>query len=50
MANCMAKSVLVNDTPHIVLFAAHDIEENTELRFDYGSGDLPWRIVCYFFL
>jgi hypothetical protein len=29
--------------PHILLFAATDIETGTELRYDYGGGDLPWR-------
>ena len=50
MANSIAKSILVNDTPRIVLFAAHDIDANIELRFDYGTGGLPWRTVCSSFV
>jgi len=30
--------------PHIVLFAAKELEVGEELRYDYGGGDLPWRI------
>ncbi len=34
------------DQPKLCLFATRDIEPDTELRFDYGVTDLPWRKVC----
>ncbi|XP_071843979.1 uncharacterized protein [Apostichopus japonicus] len=35
--------VQVERKPHLCLFAQKDIEENEEIRFDYGVADLPWR-------
>ena len=29
-----------------IVFASKDIAGKTELRYDYGSSDLPWRLVC----
>jgi hypothetical protein len=43
-ANCVAKAVDISGRLHIIIFAgANDITPGTELRYDYGGGDLPWR-------
>ena len=42
-ANCKMKLVSTKDTPTLCLFAVQDIQPNTELRYDYGVNDLPWR-------
>jgi hypothetical protein len=44
-ANCIAKPTLVDGRPHVVLSALKNIEAGTELRYDYGRGNLPWRKV-----
>lgn len=41
--NCKMKLVPYCNTPHLCLFTTRDIEINTELRYDYGVKDLPWR-------
>lgn len=42
-ANCKMKVVVVDGQPKLCLFANKPIEKDTELRFDYGVKDLPWR-------
>ncbi|PIK51101.1 hypothetical protein BSL78_12013 [Apostichopus japonicus] len=42
-ANAKMMVVQVERKPHLCLFAQKDIEENEEIRFDYGVADLPWR-------
>ncbi|KAJ8039228.1 hypothetical protein HOLleu_16877 [Holothuria leucospilota] len=42
-ANCKMKVVVVDGQPKLCLFAIKPIEKDTELRFDYGVKDLPWR-------
>ena len=37
------KKVVVDNVPHLCLFAIRDITINEELRYDYGINDLPWR-------
>ena len=37
------KKVVVDNIPHLCLFATRDITINEELRYDYGLNDLPWR-------
>jgi hypothetical protein len=44
-ANCVAKSKLLLGKPCVLLFAAKDIAANSQLLFDYGGKDLPWRKV-----
>jgi SET domain-containing protein len=44
-ANCIAKPMLIDGQPHVLLFAARDIAAESELRYDYGGGNLPWRKV-----
>ena len=41
--NCKMKKVIVDNVPHLCLFAIRDITINEELRYDYGINDLPWR-------
>jgi len=42
--NCLSKACYINKKPHLLVFAARDIQEGEELRYDYGTGNLPWRI------
>ena len=42
--NCVVKKVVVHSLPHLCLFALKDITFGTELRYDYGVKDLPWRM------
>ena len=41
-ANCKVQVV----DGHLCLFAIMDLPIDTELRYDYGIPDLPWRKVC----
>ena len=43
--NACMKIIVVNQNPHLCLFAKRDIEEGEELRYDYGVPGLPWRTV-----
>jgi hypothetical protein len=44
-ANCVAKAVFLQGMLRVLLFATKNIPANTELRYDYGGKDLPWREV-----
>lgn len=35
--------ITVKDTPHLCLFATKHIKTGTEIRYDYGVSNLPWR-------
>jgi len=41
--NCLSKACYINKKPCLLVFAARDIQEGEELRYDYGTGNLPWR-------
>ena len=41
--NSVIKIIDNNNTHHLCLFALRNIEENEELRYDYGDPNLPWR-------
>ena len=41
--NSYMRRILVNQQPHLCLFASKDINIGEELRYDYGVKDLPWR-------
>lgn len=43
IANASTKLLVVNNVPHIALFATKQLEAGDELRYDYGGGELPWR-------
>lgn len=46
--NCKMKRIDVNGKPHLCLFALGDIQEGSEITYDYGDGDCTWRTqVCY---
>lgn len=42
-ANCKMVKVVVDNQPRLCLFAIQDISKDTELRYDYGVADGPWR-------
>ena len=46
-ANCTARVVLLENCPHICLFATKLIPVGAELRYDYGGGNLTWRKVKF---
>eukprot|EP00112_Aurelia_sp_Birch-Aquarium-sp1_P010795 Seg2294.2 transcript_id=Seg2294.2/GoldUCD/mRNA.D3Y31 product="N-lysine methyltransferase KMT5A-A" protein_id=Seg2294.2/GoldUCD/D3Y31 len=41
--NCVMRKKLLSGVPLLCLYALEDLESNTELRYDYGVNDLPWR-------
>ncbi|XP_067040063.1 N-lysine methyltransferase KMT5A-A-like isoform X1 [Acropora muricata] len=43
-ANCKMKKMVVSGKVCLCIFATRDIAPNTELRYDYGLKDLPWRV------
>jgi len=48
--NAIMKKILIDDTPHLALFALRNIYPGQEIRYDYGpDGDtynsMPWRKV-----
>jgi SET domain-containing protein len=46
--NCKMKIVShPGSTPNLCLFATRDIAKGTELRYDYGVNNLPWRKKVY---
>lgn len=40
--NCIMKTVIVNDRPHLCLFAVTNMEAGTEIDYNYDSK-WPWR-------
>ncbi|CAH3191987.1 unnamed protein product, partial [Porites evermanni] len=42
-SNCHMKKIAHNNKVNFCLFAKKDIPANTELQYDYGVSDLPWR-------
>lgn len=42
-ANCIIKKIIVNNAPHLCIFALRDINKDDELRYDYGEKNTPWR-------
>lgn len=44
-ANCVAKTMMVLGQPHVILFASRDIPAGSEIDYNYGGGNLPWRKV-----
>jgi len=49
--NCVTKVVMLGNTPRLILVAKHDLEEETELLYDYGDRskqsvkDHPWLLL-----
>ncbi|XP_060558243.1 N-lysine methyltransferase KMT5A-like [Ruditapes philippinarum] len=48
--NCLPKVVEVMGQPYVVFFALRTIHPGDELRYNYGSGNYPWRkkVVIFF--
>ena len=42
-SNRHIKKIAHNNKVNLCLFAKKDIPANTELQYDYGVSDLPWR-------
>ena len=42
-ANCVMKRVVIDNVPHLLLYAKDDIQPGDELRYNYGIKGLPWR-------
>ncbi|KAJ8049629.1 Histone-lysine N-methyltransferase PR-Set7 [Holothuria leucospilota] len=41
--NAVMKIVILDNIPHLCLFALQHISPGEEIRFDYGVPNLPWR-------
>ncbi|KAI4903902.1 hypothetical protein NFI96_028811 [Prochilodus magdalenae] len=41
--NCKMKKIIVQERPHLCLFATRDIVPGEEIAYDYGGSDWPWR-------
>ncbi|XP_062842443.1 uncharacterized protein LOC134301589 [Trichomycterus rosablanca] len=41
--NSKMKKIVLNDTPHLCLFAIKDIRKDEEITYDYGGNNLTWR-------
>ncbi|KAM4743679.1 histone-lysine N-methyltransferase set-1-like [Anableps anableps] len=41
--NCTMKKIIVNDQPHLCLFAIKQIEIGIEIDYNYGDSKWPWR-------
>ena len=56
LANCAPKAMIIAGKPRVVIFATKHIMSGTELRYDYGGRNLPWRkvgvwfVICWFTL
>lgn len=37
------KKIMETGGPYLFLFALEDLGPDTELRYNYGDGDFPWR-------
>nr|XP_043879455.1 uncharacterized protein LOC122767933 isoform X2 [Solea senegalensis] len=41
--NCKIKKMTVQGKPHLCLFAIQNIQAETEITYDYGKSQWPWR-------
>ncbi|XP_073694436.1 uncharacterized protein [Garra rufa] len=41
--NCSMKKIIVNNRPHLCLFAMKRIEIGSEIEYNYGDAQWPWR-------
>lgn len=41
--NCKMKKLTVQDKPHLCLFAIENIQAGSEITYDYGECQWPWR-------
>ncbi|XP_030270806.1 uncharacterized protein LOC115580511 isoform X2 [Sparus aurata] len=42
-SNCKMKKLTVHGKPHLCLFAIEDIQAESEITYDYGESQWPWR-------
>ena len=43
LENCKMKILDIDGSDHLCLFAYEDIKKGSELRYDYGNEEAPWR-------
>ncbi|CAJ1048439.1 uncharacterized protein LOC119023775 isoform X5 [Xyrichtys novacula] len=43
--NCKMKKMTVQFKPHLCLFAIKDIQAGSEITYDYGESEWPWRVL-----
>lgn len=41
--NCKMKKLIVQGEPHLCLFAIENIQAESEITYDYGESQWPWR-------
>ncbi|XP_062418690.1 uncharacterized protein LOC134129750 [Pungitius pungitius] len=41
--NCIMKKIIVNNKPHLCIFAVKNIEAGSEIDYNYGDSKWPWR-------
>lgn len=41
--NCIMKKILINDRPHLCLFAVKNIKVGAEIDYNCGDSKWPWR-------
>lgn len=41
--NCVMKKIVVNNKPHLCLFAVKKIETGSEIEYNYGKAKWHWR-------
>ena len=41
--NCVMKKIIVDNKPHLCLFATKKIEIGSEIEYSYGDAKWPWR-------
>ncbi|XP_036961819.1 uncharacterized protein LOC119023775 isoform X6 [Acanthopagrus latus] len=44
--NCKMKKLTVQGKPHLCLFAIEDIQAESEITYDYGESQWPWRALA----
>ncbi|XP_059187245.1 N-lysine methyltransferase KMT5A-like isoform X2 [Centropristis striata] len=42
-SNCKVKKMTVQGKPHLCLFAIEEIQAESEITYDYGKSQWPWR-------
>lgn len=48
--NAKMKKMVVENRPHLCLFAIAQIKKGDEIEYDYGDSNWPWREkVCWLF-
>ncbi|XP_027137954.1 histone-lysine N-methyltransferase set-1-like [Larimichthys crocea] len=45
--NCKVKKLTIQGTPHLCLFAIKNIPAETEITYNYGDSQWPWRALIH---